>query len=467
MNDSIDSIENRTFEEIQINDSASLKRRLTLQDIKLFALMSGDINPDHVDEDYAKSSRFHEVMANGIWSGALISTVLGTRLPGPGTVYLGQTFRFERPVMLGDLVTVTVTVKEKNAQNNHVVFDCVCLNQEGKVVISGEAEVLAPTEKIQRPRTVLPDVHLSERAHLHRLLEAAKRRDPIRTAVVHPVDSAALTGVIAGAEAGLILPVLIGPERRILDCAEEEGFDLSNYSIVSTRHSHEAASKAVAMARAGEVDALMKGSLHTDELMQAVVDKTLGLRTERRISHVFAFDVPTYPKPLFITDAAINVNPTLEHKRDIVQNAIDLAHALAIENPKVAILSAVETVTPLIPSTLDAAALCKMTDRGQIKGAIVDGPLAFDNAVSKESASIKGIVSPVAGEADILVVPDLESGNMLAKQLEYLAGAEGAGIVLGSRVPIILTSRSDDAISRMASCAVAVMLVDHQRRSLI
>ncbi|MCB1714842.1 MAG: bifunctional enoyl-CoA hydratase/phosphate acetyltransferase [Candidatus Competibacteraceae bacterium] len=461
-----DMIENRTFDEIQIGDSASLERRLTLQDIKLFAVMSGDVNPAHVDEDYAKSSRFHEIIAHGLWGGALISTVLGTQLPGPGTIYLNQSLSFRRPVGLGDVLTVTVTVKSKDPEKCRLLLDCRCTNQEGKTVISGEADVIAPSEKIKRPRWVLPEVHLAERVHLHRLLAAAKNHPPIRTAIVHPVDKSSLAGIVAAVEQELIIPVLVGPEHKIRAAAEAENIDLSPYQLISTEHSHAAAEKAVQLARAGEVQALMKGSLHTDELMHAVVARETGLRTERRLSHVFAFDVPTYARPLFITDAAVNIYPSLTDKRDIIQNAIELAHALGIDEPRVAILSAVETVTPSIQSTLDAAALCKMAQRGQISGGIIDGPLAFDNAVSAEAAAIKGIVSPVAGQADILVVPDLEAGNMLAKQLEYLGGAEGAGIVLGARVPIILTSRADDTITRLASCALAVMLLRHQQREL-
>ena len=462
----MDTIENRTFDEIQIDDSASLQRRLTLQDIKLFATMSGDVNPAHVDEDYARSSRFHEVIAHGMWGGALISTVLGTELPGPGTVYVGQTLQFHHPVRLGDLVTVKVTVAEKGPDNNRLLLKCQVCNEAGTLVVDGDAEVLAPTEKIVRPRWTTPDVRLAERASLHRLLAGAKRCDPLRTAVVHPVDKTSLLGVIAAAEAKLIVPVLVGPERKIRDLAEAEGIDLSPYELVATEHSHAAAAEAVALVRTGKVETLMKGSLHTDELMRAVTAKDSGLRTERRMSHVFAFDVPTYPRPVFITDAALNINPGLAAKKDIVQNAIDLAHALLINEPKVAILSAVETVTSGIQSTLDAAALCKMADRGQISGGIVDGPLAFDNAVSMNAAEIKGIQSPVAGQADILVVPDLESGNMLAKQLEYFGGAESAGIVLGARAPIILTSRADDTVSRLASCALAVLLINHQRKVL-
>ena len=258
---------------------------------------------------------------------------------------------------------------------------------------------------------------------------------PIRTAVVHPVDGNSLQGAVNAAEAKLIIPIFVGPEARIRAAADAAGIDLSCYELIPTKHSHEAAERAVALARAGKVEALMKGNLHTDELMHEAVAKDLGLCTKRRMSHVFVMDVPEYPRMLLLTDAGINIYPCLDDKRDIVQNAIDLAHILGIVTPKVAILSAVETVTPKLRSTLEAAALCKMADRGQITGGLVDGPLAFDNAVSEEAAKAKDIVSPVAGKADILVVPDLESGNMLAKQLEYLADAQTAGIVLGEACP--------------------------------
>ncbi len=456
--DATADIENRTFDELVIGESASIERRLTMDDIKLFAVMSGDVNPAHVDEDYAKSSRFHEVIAHGMWGGALISSVLGTALPGPGTIYLGQTLKFLRPVGIGDLLVVSVTVREKDATRHRVVLDCRCINQEGKIVIEGEATVIAPKKKVRRPRMVMPRVHMTERAHLHRLMQAARRHAPARTAVVHPVDGPSLTGAVEAATAGLIEPVLVGPEAKIRAAAEQSDIDLSNLRIEAVAHSHAAAERAVALARSGDVEVLMKGALHTTELMHAVLAREGGLRTERRMSHVFAFDVPTYARPLFITDAAININPTLEDKRDIVQNAIDLAHVLGIDTPRVAVLSAVETVTPAMESTLHAAALCKMRDRGQITGGLIDGPLAFDNAVSEAAARTKGIVSPVAGQADILVVPDLESGNMLAKQLEYLADSEGAGIVLGARVPIVLTSRADDTVTRMASCALGLLV---------
>jgi phosphotransacetylase/acyl dehydratase len=471
----MERIENRTFDELKIGDSASLMHTLTYKDIQLFAAMSGDVNPAHVDPAFAKDDMFHKVIAHGMWGGALISTVLGTELPGPGAIYLGQSLQFRRPVGLGDTITVAVRVAEKNTEKHRVTLDCEAKNQKGETVITGKAEVIAPTQKISRPRIVLPEVELRERGGRYRLLiEQIRALQPIRTAVVHPVDSASLIAAIEAAREGLIVPVLIGPEHKIRAAAEMAKLDLAPYELVPTEHSAAAADRAVALARAGQVSALMKGALHTDELMHAVVNTANGLRTARRISHVFAMDAPAYPRPLFLTDASINIYPTLEDKRDIVQNAIDLVHALrrmlntdTLELPRVAILSAVETVTQKIKSTLDAAALCKMADRGQITGAILDGPLAFDNAVSEEAAKTKGIVSPVAGKADIFVVPDLEAGNMLAKQLQYLGEADAAGIVLGARVPIILTSRADNTLTRLGSCAMAQLLVHDQQSTKV
>jgi len=286
---------------------------------------------------------------------------------------------------------------------------------------------------------------------------------PVPTAIAHPCDESSLKGAVEAAELGLLKPILVGPRARILALAEQFQLDISDHELVDTPHSHASAAAAVLLAREGQAEMLMKGSLHTDELMGAVVATATGLRTERRISHVFVMDVPGLDRPILITDAAINIFPTLEDKRDIVQNAIDLALALGVKEPKVAILSAVETVTPKIPSTVEAAALNKMADRHQITGGILDGPLALDNAIDLAAAQIKQIDSPVAGLADILVVPDLEAGNMLAKSLTFMAGAEAAGIVLGARVPIILTSRADSVPTRLASCAVAVLVV-HARR---
>ena len=285
------------------------------------------------------------------------------------------------------------------------------------------------------------------------------------TAVVHPCDRPSLEGAIRAAEAHLISPILVGPEARIRSLAAAEHINIAGYKIVNAEHSHAAAAKAVALARAGNVEAIMKGSLHTDELMHEVTAAETGLRTTRRISHAFIMDVPTYADPVIITDAAINIVPTLDEKRDICQNAIDLALVLGFKAPKVAVLSAVETVTAKIPSTLQAAALSKMADRGQITGGVVDGPLAFDNAVSEAAARDKHIVSPVAGKANILLVPDLEAGNMLAKQLTFMSGADAAGIVLGARIPIILTSRADNLRTRLASAAVAVLMARARRQA--
>ena len=293
-------------------------------------------------------------------------------------------------------------------------------------------------------------------AEMLRWVRSLSHHTPLACAVVHPCDEGSLRGAMDAREAGLIVPVIVAPRARIESVARAAGLSIAGLEIIDTAHSHASAAEAVALAAAGRVAMLMKGSLHTDELMEAVLAEP-RLRTGRRMSHVFRFEVPAYDRPLLLTDAAINIAPTLLEKADILRNAIDLAHALGLARPRVALLSAVETVTPRIPSTIDAAALCKMADRGQIGGAILDGPLAFDNAISSEAAQVKGIESPVAGQAEILFVPDIEAGNVLAKQLEYLAGAASCGVVLGARVPIALTSRADPAISRVASAALAAV----------
>jgi len=456
-------IENRTFDEMAIGETASLVRTFTESDIQLFANVSGDVNPAHLDHAYADTSMFHGIIAHGMLGGSLFSTVLGTVLPGPGTIYLGQDLRFKRPVKPGDVLTVTVTVREKDNAKKRVILDCRCVNLDGKDVISGTAEVIAPMEKIRRERMPLPDVSLIRHGALTSLLHRASAFPPLPTAVVHPCDRDSLLGALQAAEAGFIDPVLIGPEARICAIALAEGLGLTGIRIVDTAHSHESAKVAARLARDGIVNALMKGSLPTDELMQEVMRKENNLRTQRRFSHAYVMLIASSGKLLLISDGAVNIAPTLEDKIDIVQNAIDLAVALGIAVPKVALLSAVETVTTQIPSTLDAAALCKMADRGQIKGGILDGPLAFDNAISAVAALTKGITSTVAGSPDILVVPNLEAGNMLAKQMIYSGSAEAAGIVLGAAVPVILASRADSVQTRLASCAVAVLAANGPR----
>jgi phosphotransacetylase/acyl dehydratase len=451
-------IENRTFDEIAVGDSASLSRTVTRQDIDLFALVSGDVNPAHMDPAYADTDMFHKVIAHGLLGAGLISSVLGTKLPGPGTIYLDQDLHFAAPVSIGDTITASLTVRERHPDSGDLVLDCRCVNQDQQVVIRGTARVRAPTQKVRRPRIELPDVRLSRHERFRQLLQATAGREPLVTAVAHPCDANALGAAVEAAHAGLITPILVGPRARIMKAALEAAVDIGAFRLVDAPHSAAAAQRAVALVRSGEAALLMKGSLHTDELLHEVLAPDTGLRTARRLSHVYLMDVPSYPRPLLLTDAAINIAPDLETKRDIVQNAIELAHVMGIAEPRVALLSAIETINPKLRSTLDAAALCKMADRGQITGGVVDGPLAFDNAVSPQAAADKGIRSEVAGRADILVVPDLEAGNMLAKQLTFLAGADAAGVVLGARVPIILTSRADAERTRMASCAVAVLI---------
>jgi phosphotransacetylase len=452
-------IENRTFEEIAIGESASLQRTLSRQDIELFAVMSGDVNPAHLDDEYAQSDMFHKIIAHGMWGASLISTLLGTRLPGPGAIYLEQTLRFRYPVAVGDTITVTVTAATKDADRKRISFDCLAVNQQGKTLIDGSATVIAPTEKVSRPRVALPEVQLHEHGVLFaQLLVRARAVGPIRMAVVHPVDRDGLLVALQAAQEGLIIPVLVGPEDRIRAVAAADEMNISDLELVAADHSHAAADTAVRLARSGHVEALMSGRMHAHELMSSVLANRTGLGTGRRMSHVFVTDVPNHGRPLLITDAVLNVKPDLSEKRDIVQNAIDLALAIGVELPKVAILSAVETISPKISSSLDAAALAKMAERGQIRGGVVDGPLAFDTAVAPAAARIKGFDSPVSGVADILVVPDLESGNMLVKQLDHFADSQAAGIVLGARVPIALTGRADSRIELVASCALATLV---------
>ena len=332
-----------------------------------------------------------------------------------------------------------------------------------------DAQLLISFREAVAERSPMSDAGTRTRANSHekydRLIAAAQKEATIKVAIAHPCDDVSLRGAVEAKKLRLIEPILVGPTERVRAVAAQSGIDIGGMEIINSAHSHNSAAKAVELVAAGRVEALMKGSLHTDELMSAVVPKKSGIRTARRISHCFIMDVPGHSEPLIITDAAVNIAPDLDEKVDIIQNAIDLAHALGAADVRVAILSAMETVTAKVPSTIEAAALCKMAERGQITGALLDGPLALDNAISPEAAAIKKIVSPVAGRANVLIVPDLEAGNMLAKSLSFLAQAEAAGIVLGARVPIILTSRADSLVTRVASCAVAVLLAAARRKS--
>ena len=460
-----ETVSNKPYAEIKVGDSAEITKTLSREDIDLFAQASGDYNPTHTDSDYMEEKSLGRLSAHSMWGGAVFSSVLGNQLPGAGTVYRKQSLEFHRPIRLGDTVLFKVIAKKK-LDNNIVLFDCLCADTEGEILISGTAEVTAPTEKTQRPRVSLPGFEEHKQSVYESLLAKGENLEACVTAIAHPCDESSLAAVVAAAEAGLIVPILVAPAARINEVAEEHGLDISQFTLEDVPHSHAAAAKAVELASQGKAEILMKGSLHTDEIMGAVVRSGSGLKTERRLSHAYIMDVPTYPKPLIMSDAAINIAPDLAMKADICQSAIDLAHALGIEIPKVAILSAVETIRIKIPSTMEAASLCKMAERGQITGAILDGPLAMDNAINKKAAKTKGIISEVAGEPDILIAPDLEAGNILVKQLTFLANAEGAGIALGASVPIILTSRADPMSVKLASCAVAKLVAHHKRAKL-
>ncbi|MCL1962541.1 MAG: bifunctional enoyl-CoA hydratase/phosphate acetyltransferase [Desulfovibrionaceae bacterium] len=464
LDDEQHTIRNRTFDEIAVGDEVTLQRTLTEADIQLFATLSGDVNPQHLDPAFANSTRFRGVIAHGMWGAGLISAVLGTRLPGPGTVYLSQTLKFRAPVRIGDTITTRVVVSARDEQKKRLSIDCSCINQDGVTVIEGEAQVLAPTERIERPRATLPEVRLIDRSG-KTLLDLARPLGPIRAAIVHPCDAPSLRALLDARQAGLIEPLIIAPRAKIEAIASAAGLNIAGIQIEDVSHSHAAAARAVHLAGSGKADVLIKGSLHTDELMTAIVAHDSPLRTARRMSHCCLIHTPAYPQPFIITDAAINVAPTLEEKADIVRNAIELAQIIGVAEPRVAILAAVETVNPRMTATLDAAALCKMADRGQISGGILDGPLALDNAISAAAARLKGIESPVAGHADVLIAPDLESGTMLARQLEYLGDASSAGIVMGARVPVILPGRADSHETRLASCALAALVAHRKRKA--
>src|SRR4051812_9814303 len=398
-------IENRTYDEIGVGDSAILTRTLRPQDIQLFAVMSGDVNPAHVDPEYAHSSLFQEVIAHGMWGGALISTVLGTEFPGPGTIYISQTLRFSRPVKVGDTITIKLTCTQKFDHNKHIIFDCLCTNQDGLKVIAGEAEVLAPTEKVKRERMELPEVTISDRwARYKKLLARATGLPPATAVFAQPSYAESLQSAVTAAESGFLRPVLVGPEKLMRELAKQNRIDLLRCRLVDVPHARAAVARAVEMARSGEADIIVQGDMTTADFMLRLIGPE-GLRGVRRFSHVLYLDVPTYPRPIIVSDMMLNIEPSLEDKVEIVQNAIDFAHLMGLAEPKVAILAGIDTVTPRMRATLDAAALCKMADRGQITGAVLDGPLGIDNAISMVAARNAALKSAVAGQADILIAP--------------------------------------------------------------
>jgi phosphate acetyltransferase len=451
-------IESKTFDEIAVGDTARTDHVLTTDDAMAFASISGFtavLSPEEVIE------RTGGIPPTGpnMWCASLISGLFSMHIPGPGVTLKNITLSFHNRIRVGDQILVQVKVTAKDNATKVVSFDCEAHNGDGLSIFTGKAEAIPPVKKLRWSTMPVPKLIVNNPyRRYNEMIARATAKPAVRTAIAWPCDEVSLGGALQAYKDKLIVPVLVGSEEKIRAVAKSLELDLEDVRIVDVATSKASAIKAVELARNGEVEMLMKGSLHTDEIMGAVVSREGGMRTGRRISHVFALDVPMYHKTLFVTDAAINIQPDLETKISILQNAIDMMVKLGIENPKVAILSAVESVNPAIPSTLEAAALCKMVDRGQITGAIVDGPLAFDNAISSEAARIKKITSRVSGDVDLLMVPNLEAGNILFKELQYLAGALAAGVVIGAKVPVVLTSRADGEMARMASCALGVLL---------
>jgi phosphate butyryltransferase len=448
---------NRTFDELHVGDSAEIKRLITLDDLYVFASSSGNFNPMHLPKEDGDGDGTAESVAPGMFVASLISAVLGTKLPGPGTLYRHQSVDFHDRAHAGDELCCRVEVIAKNDDGTLRLRTEAWRLSDDAPILSGEAVVIAPTRHFERDDIELPGLVVQRHRHFDALLERAHALPPLATAIIAPDDPNSLGGALLAQKEGLIVPIFVGRKPDILAAAESGGFDISGIEIVHVPGGDKLATeKGCELVHEGRAGAVMKGHLHTDDLLHPMLDKQKGLRIGRRFTHVFVMDVPGQPHPVMVTDAAINIAPDLLTKVDIVQNAIDLAISLGIE-PRVGVLSAVETVNPSIQSSIDAAALSKMADRGQITGGLVDGPLAMDNAVDFAAARTKGITGDVAGRANVLVVPGLDAGNMLAKQLAYISHAEGAGLLLGARVPVILNSRSDSAMSRLASCAVAAL----------
>jgi len=443
---------NTTWAQLKVGDTASIERACAQRDLLLFAHMSGNLNPLMLPTDEEKAAG-NEPIAPSMWIGSLISAVLGNILPGPGTLYRSQTFEFAKRVHIGDRLRVTVTCREKR-EEPVALFETVIVDSQGETVCKGMATVDAPVKPVEIAPRDLPTLILEENEQFPHLVALAAQLPRLKTVVVCPENRASLNGPLLAYEKGLIEPIFIGDPERIAAAAKELNANLTPFRVVAEKDHRVAADRAVAMVRAGEAGAVMKGDLHSDDLLAAVVKKDGGLRTGRRISHVFVIDTPTLEDLLFVSDAAINIAPDLMTKVDIVQNAIDLALACG-EEARVGVLSAVEVINPAIPSTLDAAILSKMADRGQIKGGVVDGPLAMDNAIDMDAARTKGIASLVAGHANVLIAPNLESGNMLAKELTFVGHAEAAGLVVGAAAPVMLTSRADNDKARLVSCALA------------
>lgn len=447
---------NQTFNELQKGAVAELRRLISADDLYVFAAASGNHNPMHLTDSDLNGDGRNERVAQGMFVASLISAVLGTQLPGAGTLYRRQVLDFHERAHAGEELICRVEVLDKLSDGRVRLATSVRRIADGALIVAGEAEVLAPQTKFECDEVEIPGLIVQRHRHFEALLERAKPLPALPTAVVCPDDANSLGGALLAARQSIITPILIGKASAIAATAAAMGADLTGIELIDVDSDLAAAAMACALVHEGRAAAVMKGHLHTDDLLKPMLEKGTGLRVGRRFTHVFVMDVPGQPEPVMVTDAAINIAPDLATKVDICQNAIDLALSLGME-PRVGVLSAVETVNPAIQSSIDAALLSKMADRGQIRNGLVEGPLAMDNAVDLGAARTKGLKGRVAGRANILVVPGLDAGNMLAKQLAYISHAEGAGLVLGAKVPVILNSRSDSPMSRLASCAVAAI----------
>ncbi|SFA58054.1 phosphate butyryltransferase [Paracoccus halophilus] len=447
---------NRTLDELQIGETAEIRRLITPDDLYSFAAVSGNFNPMHLPDADGDGDGQIESVAPGMFLASIFSAVLGTQLPGPGSLYQRQTLNFHARAHAGEEVICRVRVTDKQADGTVTLATELRRAGDDALLLDGEAVLQAPQRKFDRDGIEVPGLLVERHRHFDMLLEQARPLPAIPTAVICPDEPNSLGGALKAMEAGIITPILIGDAAAIRGAAETLGRALDGVEIIDIKGDLAAAQRGCRLVHEGRAAAVMKGHLHTDDLLRPMLDKAEGLRIGRRFTHVFVMDVPGQPEPVLVTDAAINIAPDLATKVDIVQNAIDLARSIGLV-PRAGVLSAVETVNPAIQSSIDAALLSKMAERGQIRGGEVDGPLAMDNAVNMGAARIKGLTGEVAGRANILVVPGIDAGNMLAKQLAFMSHAEGAGLVLGARVPVILNSRSDSVASRLASCAVAAL----------
>lgn len=462
------TLDNVVYDEIELGQTAQCVRTLTQADIQAFAAVSGDINPAHLDAVYASHTPFHGIIGHGMWSGALISSLLGTIFPGPGTIYVEQSLQFKRPVRVGDTLTTRVKVTDKEDARKLLTLACDIYNQDHVLVVTGVARVIAPTEKLHLERLSAPSIRVFDPARrLHELLAVGQGLSPVPCAVIYPCDVASLRGALDAAAHAVIEPVLFGPDTAMRAIAEHAGLDISGLKIIDVATPQLAAEYAVRWAVEKRVEVLLQGSLTVAQL-RCAVEAQPALRTKRKMSHLCRLDVPldvlSHDRPLFVSDTVWNTHPTLADKLDIVQNAIDATTIWGVSSPKVAILSATEKVNSVFASTLDAAALCKMAERGQISGGFVDGPLGFDEAVSPEAAKKKNLRSLVAGHADILIVPDLESGVMLVNELGCLQEALRADVVLGARVPIIFGGHDDGSQAWVVSSLLAKLLAHRYRQ---